>query len=123
MSPDEDTLTQEEIDEVRQELRPGVKAEVVRWIKSCGVFGGKPGDIRVMLARLHDILPYEGSAESILVDFNETNYKVVKKAFRRATRLCHPDRYVGADVYTHMKADLVFAALSTAAERFLEAMR
>ena len=36
MSPDEDTLTQEEIDEVRQELRPGVKAEVVRWIKSCG---------------------------------------------------------------------------------------
>ena len=51
-----------------------------------------------MLDTLHEIINYEGNAEDILVDLEETNYRVIKKKVRRAAKLTHPDRYIGADV-------------------------
>ena len=52
-------------------------------------------------------------------DLSEVSLSMLKKFFRKAVKLVHPDRHAQAPLEEKIRAELVFAALDNAYNRFV----
>lgn len=76
------------------------------------------GDLRKLLRHLHEAVPSLAKPGDFAGVRAETPAAEVKRAYRRALVLCHPDKQHGASVEDAATAGLVFEALRAAHAQF-----
>jgi len=125
------------------QLQNEVELEVKAWAEKCGKFStekdgervSSPGDVRTMLSTLYDILntetykvPYDKLKKCLgwirpkevrhkkKWSTMEEQKKIVKKEYRQATKILHPDKHYQSPFETRTKATEVFKVLTSAFE-------
>ncbi|EER03615.1 homeobox-containing protein, putative [Perkinsus marinus ATCC 50983] len=78
---------------------------------------GKPKDIRTLLSNMEEALWPNSGWNAVSAGELMVNTGAVKKAYRKAIILCHPDRHQSASPDEQYRADRIFNALNEAFKR------
>ncbi|EER15054.1 homeobox-containing protein, putative [Perkinsus marinus ATCC 50983] len=78
---------------------------------------GKPKDIRTLLSNMEEALWPNSGWSTVSAGELMVNTGAVKKAYRKAIILCHPDRHQSASPDEQYRADRIFNALNEAFKR------
>lgn len=122
---DKEAAAREERVVAQSDMRDEVASWVARHAKANKSFSlsakRKPvGDLRRMLRGLHEIMP--GVPAELFAGVRaSTPPGDVKRSYRRAVVLCHPDKHHNAGEDVKARAAAVFAALKSALDSFVAA--
>ncbi|KAF7458429.1 protein-tyrosine-phosphatase [Cryptosporidium felis] len=88
-----------------------VNDEINKWSRKPD---GTYKDIRILLSTLHQVLWKGAQWEPVEISQLMSDIEVVKKLYRKAIILCHPDRHQKEDEYHKNRAHLIFMAINEA---------
>ncbi|CDU85166.1 DnaJ protein, putative [Plasmodium yoelii] len=88
-----------------------IKKQITKWSKNSDE---SYKDIKVMLSTLDDVLWENSDWKRVSVSDLISNPSAVKKAYKSAILLCHPDKHRGKPIERVLRAELIFQALNNA---------
>ncbi|CAD2107391.1 conserved Plasmodium protein, unknown function [Plasmodium vinckei] len=88
-----------------------IKKQITKWSKNSD---DSYKDIKVMLSTLDDVLWENSDWKRVFVSDLISNPSAVKKAYKSAILLCHPDKHRGKPIERVLRAELIFQALNNA---------
>ncbi|SCM11166.1 conserved Plasmodium protein, unknown function [Plasmodium chabaudi adami] len=88
-----------------------IKKQITKWSKNTD---DSYKDIKVMLSTLDDVLWENSDWKRVFVSDLISNPSAVKKAYKSAILLCHPDKHRGKPIERVLRAELIFQALNNA---------
>ncbi|KAF4676939.1 hypothetical protein FOL47_004180 [Perkinsus chesapeaki] len=103
--------------EAKLEAQTRLADELDHWAYTEQVGQGQPKDIRTLLANMDEVLWPNSGWTSVSAGELMVNTAAVKKAYRKAIILCHPDRHQSASADEQYRADRIFNALNEAFKR------
>jgi len=103
--------TEDDLRKAKVEASGNLRAELDKWARTPDGSGFK--DIRTLLSTMHEVL-WEGSGWKPVNLSELIQDGSIKKKYRMAIVLCHPDRHQEANADQQTRADRVFNALNEA---------
>ncbi|SCP02824.1 conserved Plasmodium protein, unknown function [Plasmodium malariae] len=88
-----------------------IKKQIVKWSKNSD---DTYKDIKVMLSTLNDVLWENSEWKHVPMSDLITNTLTVKKTYKNAILLCHPDKHRDKSVERVLRAEMIFQALNNA---------
>ncbi|CAG9476200.1 conserved Plasmodium protein, unknown function [Plasmodium vivax] len=92
-------------------LSEHIKKQIVKWSKNSD---DSYKDVKVMLSTLSDVLWEDSEWRQVPMSELISNSATVKKAYKSAILLCHPDKHRGKPVERVLRAEMIFQALNNA---------
>ncbi|CAA9990495.1 conserved Plasmodium protein, unknown function [Plasmodium knowlesi strain H] len=92
-------------------LSEHIKKQIVKWSKN---LDGSYKDVKVMLSTLNEVLWDDSEWRQVPMSELISNSTMVKKAYKSAILLCHPDKHRGKPVERVLRAEMIFQALNNA---------
>ncbi|GAW83103.1 hypothetical protein, conserved [Plasmodium gonderi] len=92
-------------------IREQIKKQIDKWSK---ISDDTYKDIKVMLSTLNDVLWENSEWKQVPMSDLISNSVTVKKAYKNAILLCHPDKHRNKPVERVLRAEMIFQALNNA---------
>ncbi|CRG95632.1 conserved Plasmodium protein, unknown function [Plasmodium gallinaceum] len=90
-------------------ISENVKKQIVKWSKNSD---DTYKDIKVMLSTLNDVLWENAEWKNVSMSDLISNTKMVKKTYKNAILLCHPDKHRNKPLEQVLRAEMIFQALN-----------
>ncbi|CRH04024.1 conserved Plasmodium protein, unknown function [Plasmodium relictum] len=88
-----------------------IKKQIIKWSKNSD---DTYKDIKVMLSTLNDVLWKNAEWKHVSMSDLISNTKIVKKTYKNAILLCHPDKHRDKPMEQVLRAEMIFLALNNA---------
>eukprot|EP01006_Ploeotia_vitrea_P031524 TRINITY_DN63864_c0_g1_i3.p1 TRINITY_DN63864_c0_g1~~TRINITY_DN63864_c0_g1_i3.p1 ORF type:complete len:449 (-),score=280.19 TRINITY_DN63864_c0_g1_i3:386-1732(-) len=108
---------QSSAEEANLEARRRAGSAIADSVKAWSMKNGAPRDIRALLSSLHNVL-WDGARWTPITVADVVDFNSVKKRYRRALMIVHPDKVQGGTAEQQAIAETVFQTLKRAWDRF-----
>jgi len=108
----ENRIKEEKTKADKVQLNNKLSTEMDRWAKTSD--GTSFKDIRTLLSTMHTVIWQDSGWEALSLAELVAKDGNVKRYYRKAIVLCHPDRHQEADADRQVRADRIFQALNEA---------